>query len=60
MLPNLVPNATILYDYDYQEGSDDWKKAKKDEAKNQPHDRFLKVPHESGGSSWLDIMMNPV
>lgn len=59
-LPGLVPNATVMYDYEYEDEKNIWLEYKKQEAKKAPSGKYAHLPHESGGSSYFDILMNPI
>jgi hypothetical protein len=59
MLQSLVPNATVIYDYDYRTETNRWKEFKLAESKKPTDSPFDKIPHESGGSSWHDRLMYP-
>lgn len=59
-LPGLVPNATVMYDFDYYYEKSKWSKYKKQEAKKTPYGTKVHLPHESGGSSYFSILMNPI
>ena len=60
ILQGLVPNATVMYDYDYSKVGQVnlWKKYKRNKLNKKPYGIVKRIPREVAYSTWRDSLMN--